>query len=526
MNKSNGPVVLCLLDGFGLSPSWRGNAIFSAAPKNFFEIWENYPHYLLQYQYDHLNNQPAYDNPERYLASLLEGGETKSQRVYIDHRIEKDLLKESDVLKKAFKQTFEKNSSLHFIGNLSGGSGRFSELKHLFALLRLAEENKVFRVYIHLILDDSGGGFSPVLEDLSSLEQELEKLGIGEIASVSGLDFLADGEKSFLNFSKAYRTIVEGRGNSYLSAQQAINKNKKTLDSPSLVPSSVISSQNNPIGIISDFDSVVFFNHNNSQIIKLILALSSNSGNSKLAQPKFLFLATFFDCLLPKPDEVNVIFDRDHETNLPQILYKTGLNQAFVSDSTRMLSIKSQIKGMGNVSDYIFEDFLPIVSMDAYLNNVKGTVSNVFSKAIDTVERKKYDFILIDIPCIDEVANSGSFKETVAAIKAVDYFLPSLLQSVLGLDGVLIITSNYGNAEKMVRRNDYEALNRRTLNPIPFIYITNSNKKRSSSVSITSELMYDMVTKKKYLIDVAPTILELLGLPIPDKFSGHSLMTK
>lgn len=524
MEKRYKPVVLCVIDGFGLSSSWRGNAVFSAVPKNFFEIWENYPHYLLQYQHNHLNT-PAYDNPERYLASLLQGREIKSQRVYIDIQIEKDLLKENDVLDRAFRQTSEKNSSLHFIGNLSGQSGKFSEIEHLFALLKLAKERKVFRAYIHLILDNSGGGFSSILKDLSSLEQELEKLGIGEIASVSGLDFLSDSEKSFLNFSKAYKAIVEGNGNSYLSAQQTISKNKEALKSPSSVPPSVISSQNNPVGVISDFDSIIFFNHNNREIAKLILAFSSSSKNLRLAQPKFLFLATFFDCLLPKPDEVNIVFDRNHETSLPQILYKAGLNQAFVSDSTRMLSIKSQIKELGNVSDRVFEDFLPIVDLDAYLNNAKGTVSNVFSRAIDVIARKKYDFVFIDLPCIDEIADNGSFKETVAAIKAVDYFLPALLQSVLGLDGVLIITSNYGNAEKMVRRNDYEALNKRTVNPIPFIYITNSNKKRSASVSIASELMYDMVTKKRHLIDVAPTILEIFGLPIPDKFSGRSLIS-
>ncbi|MCL5071702.1 MAG: hypothetical protein M1308_12535, partial [Actinobacteria bacterium] len=224
METNNKPMVLCVIDGFGLTSSWKGNAIFSAAPKNFFDIWSSYPHYLLTYS-DKISKEDAvYDNPGRYLTSIFSGKEIESEREYIDKHIE-DSLVNNEVLNNAFQQASEKSSSLHLIGNLSGDEGKYSNLKHLFALLDLAKEKNVFQVFIHLILDDTGGGFDKITESLHKLETKLSETGLGQIASICGLNYLREKDNmSFLNFSKAYRTIVEGRGNSYLSAGQAINK--------------------------------------------------------------------------------------------------------------------------------------------------------------------------------------------------------------------------------------------------------------------------------------------------------------
>ena len=523
MIQNKKPVVLCVIDGFGLSSTWRGNAIFSASPKNFFEIWGNYIHHLLAYSSKNPSSA-VYDNPERYLASLLRGREVESEREYIDNQIKKELLSSNDVLKGAFKQALDRNSSLHLIGNLSEDSGKYSNFEHLLSLLELAKEKNLFRVFVHLIID-STLDYKQILKGIQRLEMKINQTGLGEIASICGLNFIQEDKKSFLDFSKAYKAIVEGRGNSYLSAEQAINKNKDTFDSPSNFPPSVVTSKDDPIGVISDFDSIIFFNHNNSDLTKLILAFSSSSDSSRLPSPKFLYLATFFDYILPKPDGLNVLFKRAGTIDLPHILCGAGLNQLYISDSTRMLSIKSQLNGFKEISGQPSEDFVPVLDYKQYLNNPKPIIYEIFSKTVSAVKEKKYDFIFIDVPCIDEIASNGTFGQALNATKMVDNFLPVLLEAVLNEGGVLIITSTYGNAEKMVRRDQYEILNGRTLDPVPFILASSESKKEMKSSSIVSELMYDMITKKNYLRDIAPTIIELFNLPIPTEFTGHNLMS-
>jgi 2,3-bisphosphoglycerate-independent phosphoglycerate mutase len=523
--EKKGPIVLCVVDGFGLTSSWRGNAIFSAAPKNFFQLWSSYPHSLLASVKDAEAKQPEYDNPERYLGSLFQGSTVKSEREFVDDQIQNKLLSSNNNLNNALIQSIERNSSLHLIGNLSGESGKYSELKHLFALLSQAKEKNIFRVYIHLILDDTGGGYEPMLDSLHALEGEIARVGVGEIASVSGLNYILEKtSKSYFDFQKAYKAIIEGSGASYLSAEQAINKNKKTASSPSDISPSVISFQNNPIGIISDFDSIIFFNHNNCKLNKLIYALSSNGmESSSLRSVKFLYITTFFSCILPKPEQVRVIFEREININIPSILYQSGLSQAYISDSTRMLAIKSELKGLEDVNN-VYEYFVPILNQNQYLDNTDKIISEIFLRTIDTIKQQKYDFIFIDIPCIDEVATNGTFDQTIKAIKSIDGCLPSLLKSVFEAEGKLIFTSTYGNAERMALRNKYEVLNSRTIDPTPFVFATKENFKRTVSANVASGLVYDMMLKKNNLTDVAPTILELFNLPVPKEFTGASLV--
>ncbi|MFA4996289.1 MAG: hypothetical protein WC536_04085 [Patescibacteria group bacterium] len=524
MENIKKPVVLCIIDGFGLSASWKGNAILTANPKNFLNFWATYPHCLLAYPNTPSNDLSLYNNPESYLSSLLEGRKNESQREYIDNKIKEDVLLNNNVLNDAFKQASEKSSSLHLIGNFSGKSGKYGDLEHLIALLRLAKKRGIYRVYTHLIMDDTGGDNDQALDSLHILEAEIAKIGLGEIASISGLNYLRD-EMNAKTF-KTYKAIVEGRGNFYLSAEQAINRNKKTSSLLSNIPPSVITSQGNPIARVSDFDSIIFFNHNNFELTKLITALSANSAeSSQLTLAKYLFLATFFDHVLPKSNQVKSIFETENKINLPNILSNAEVNQLYLSDSSRIFSIKSGLRGLEQAG-YASEDFIPIINKNKYLNNPKDVLNSIFSKAVDSIKQRRHDFIMIEVPSIDEAANYGTFDQTVKAVKAIDEFLPSLFQSIEDSNGSLILTSLYGNAEKMVQRSSYELLNNRTINPVPFILATKDSQKKSAITNIASELMCGMMSKKNHLTDIAPTILELLDLPVPKEFSGKSLVSQ
>lgn len=525
--KNHQSIIMCLIDGFGLSSNWKGNAILSAQPQSFFNIWSSYPHYLLSSPNDVFNNKPSYVNPEYYLTSLFLGRETLSQSQYLDDKVKEGLLEDSIVLNQALDQAVDRNSALHLIGNIPQNKVSFSELKHLVALIKLAKKKNIYRVYIHLILDSSGGGFDDILDGLNLLEDEIEKAGVGEIASICGLNFIREenAKKLFNDFKKAYRAIVEGSGNTFLSAEQAINRLKRSINSPSDFLPSVILFRNNPIGRISDFDSIIFFNHNNSLLTKLVLALSSsNLEGGRFSTPKFLFLATFFDCILPKPEQLRTIFNMKNETSLPWILDQSSIRQIYITDSSRMLNIKTILSGLENTSEFLSEDYVPVLSQGQSSTNDKAVISEISSRAISAIQSNRYDFIFINFSSIDEAAKSNLFDRTQKAVKEIDNILPVLLKNTLDLNGVFLLTSLYGNAEKMVHRNLNEKLNNKTFSPTPLIIASNENYKQPKDTSIESLVLYDMITKKYKTLDIAPTILHLFNLPVPKEFSGQNLI--
>lgn len=507
MKKS--PVVLCLLEGFGLSSSWRGNAIASANPQNFYDLWSNYEHKLLFPTRS--ASEPVFDNSELFLSSLFSGHLERSNHEMLATSIESGQIDNSPALLKSFEQVKKSNSSLHLIGNLSGGSGEYGDLRHLISLLKIAKQKNIYRVYIHLITDSSSGAnFEQISSLIHWLNNQLELIGVGEIATISGMKYLEnwdDSKLGFINFSKAQKAIVEGRGNVYLSAEQALSQNSTKISSNNSLPPCTITYKNHPVGAMHDLDSVIFFNHNNSKITNFISSLCPNSSKSgSLYTPKFLNVSVFFDDFIFN-QEVNVLIPRNRDDNLIDNLSKQKLRIAAVSDSFRSSAIKS-IFGKNN---YI-ESFTPALSTSKYCANPKPSLLDMFKHTAFFVN-EKVDFIFLDIPTIDIIANEGSFDQAVKSVKIIDEYLIALSKRILDANGVLLITSDYGNAEKMVHRNSYELLNRKTQNPLPFVFVSNESQNSQQGKSIENELMYGIIQRKNNITDIAPTILELFELP-------------
>jgi len=515
-----------MIEGFGISTSWKGNAVASSDPKNFYSLWHEYQHALLSSFKS--QNLTVFENGGSYLESILAGAAQKSDREVIDEEISSGCLETNEVINNSFSQIIKSNSALHLIGNLSGNDGEFGNINHLLSLLKLAKQKNIFRVYIHLILDASNSrSFDQVSSDILNLNKQIEIIGVGEIASLCGMKYIEDWNGSrlaFLNFLKAKRAILEGRGNIYLSAEQAIAQNRSRISTPDRVPPSVISFKSHPVGIVHDLDSVIFFNHNNTKFTNLIASFCGSAAEKNtISTPKFLNITTLLEYSLPGNKQVNIAIKKKGLNALPQILSSQNIKQIYLSDSYRALEVKSLLEGSGADNYEPDQFFIPALNLPEYCKNPKPVILETFKLAANSLS-KDYNFIFVDFPSIDVITNNGNFNQAINAAKIIDFYLPVLVKKVLEANGKLIITSNYGNAEKMVHRSEYELLNRRTGNPVPFILISNESKNTAPKTSLENELIYDIIRKKNNLLDIAPTILGLMNLPIPNEMTGKCLI--
>jgi 2,3-bisphosphoglycerate-independent phosphoglycerate mutase len=248
----------------------------------------------------------------------------------------------------------------------------------------------------------------------------------------------------------------------------------------------------------------------------------SGGGRNDFSAPKFLSVLTFFDYVMPRDSHLRTILAKPFYEYLPAILERNNISQVYISDSNRLLELKSLLCKDGSEQN-IEQTFYPAPSVDQYMKDPKPAILEIFKHSANAAGSGQR-FIFAHIPALDVIAATGNFNQAVVATRIIDEYLSILAKKILSLDGKLIITGTYGNAEKMVHRNEYELLNHRTLSPTPFLLISNQTKAETRSVSIENEAMYDIIRKKNNLIDIAPTILGLLNLPVPNSMTGRNLV--
>lgn len=518
IKKGQYPIVLALIENFGLSSSWSGNAIISGNPKNFYSLWQRYPHTAI-----YPNSKEAthsYENIGLDFAKISSGYEVLSNKKYTDLEIENQDFFQKQSFTKIFDEALDRNSALHLVGNLSGKNGKYSDINHLLAILKIAKRERLFRAYIHLIVDDDLLDYPELTSDLI---KKIQDLGVGEIASVSGQKFVDDKNQNFKDFLNVMKTIVNGSGAQALSASQALNFGVKPPSQKA--PTSVVF-KNRYVCRVNNFDVVLFFNHNNKNLERLILAFASESGKFKRFKlPRFLKVSSLFNPFDQEIDSVDYLLERKFENTISRVFSQNKKRQLYIADASRMTRIKSYFQGSYESESLKKEQFVPC-EHDGNPEKYRRVLDSFANTLEHYLSKNLADFIVLDVAGITHACKMGTFQDTITACSVIDSFLPKLENMVLASKGTLIVTSDHGGAEKLTDRNDYESLNEKTLNPVPFIVTT---EKSSSEVSsdrtvIFNQMIYDMIKKKHFRRDIAPTILDLANLPIPDSMEGRSIL--
>ncbi|MFA6307943.1 MAG: 2,3-bisphosphoglycerate-independent phosphoglycerate mutase [Patescibacteria group bacterium] len=520
------PVALIILDGFGIAPASRANAISLAKTPNFDKYSQNYPIMPLaasgeavglswgemgNSQVGHLSLGSGvipYQNLPRITKAINDGEFYKNET----------FIKACDIAKQG-------EAALHIIGLVSSG-GIHSYNEHLYALIDLAHQQKVERLYIHAFLDGRDTPYNSGLNFIAKLEEKLKQVGIGTIASLSGRFWAMDRDNRWDRIAKAWQAMVDGEStNKFKDPLVAIQKSydKKIYDEE-FEPTVILNDLEKPKGNIKDGDSVIFFNFRSDRARQLTQAFVL-PGFEKFKRPYFkkLFMVTMIEYEKDLP--LTVAFP-PLSINMPlaRVLSEAGLKQLHIAETEKYAHVTYFFNG-GNETIYEGEDRLLIPSPQVTSYDQKPAMSarEVTSKINQAVKEGKYDFIVANYANPDMVGHTGNMQATIEAIEILDQLVGEVVDTVLSYNGLVLITADHGNAEKLYDLQSGEINKTHSNNPVPLFIIGDDFVGKSVLAgNVGTDISH--VTPVGVLADVPPTILKIMGIKKPAEMTGSSLI--
>lgn len=522
-------IMLLILDGWGLSPSWGGNAISLNNPKHINDLWRNYPHKILR-AYDRSVSKTGYiGNSEIGHTAISAGKFIIPNLDYINSHIADQSFTENKVLRLAADNCRKHGSALHLIGMISD-AGIHSHLDHLYALLRFAKAENLPKVYIHAITDGRDTGPTDAIIYMSKLVEEIARIGIGEVATVSGRYYAMDKGNHYERINLAYKAIVQGVGDIGIDPRQVISRSYEKGYTDEYIPPTVIAKNKQPTCRINDFDSVIMFNHRADRMQELCAAVigkfKSGWGFKRLYN---LFTVTLTDYFFQEFNyDYKVAFKRPETVpNLAQILSNNGFKQFHIAESEKSSHVTYFFDG-GRLESYPGEDWkiVPSPNINDFTKAPQLSASAITDQIIAAAKSNKYQFIVANYANVDVLGHSGDIRATAQAVEYVDAEVGRLYDLARQTGFAMIITADHGNAEQMIRVTDSSPDKEivHTINPVPFILVEGEPKTYSFRNISGDNMLSDILRSDGTLADIAPTILELFGLPKPPEMEGVSLM--
>jgi 2,3-bisphosphoglycerate-independent phosphoglycerate mutase len=396
-------------------------------------------------------------------------------------------------------------SSLHLMGLLSDG-GVHSHISHLYALLALAKEQGITKVYVHAFLDGRDVPPKSALAYIADAEIKMKELG-GEFATISGRYYAMDRDKRWERVEKAYNTMTGGDGEVAKSASIALNNSYARGETDEFVIPTVIMNNEKPVSLIGDNDSVIFFNFRSDRAREITRAFIDDkfSGFDRKWYPRTHFVG------LTKYDEtfdVTVAFPPESLKNiLASVMSSHNLRQLRIAETEKYAHVTFFFNG-GVEAPVAGEDrvLIPSPKVATYDKQPEMSAFSVTDEVVKAISSRKYDVIILNYANCDMVGHTGVFDAAVKAVEAIDECIGRVYDAVIQNSGLLIITADHGNVEKMCDESG-GIHTAHTSNRVPFIICEKGIELRDG-----------------ILADVAPTILEALGLEKPEEMTGMSLI--
>ncbi len=505
-------LVLIIMDGWGLREDDYGNAISLARTPNIDYYMHKYPFTRLAASGEAVGlPKKQMGNSEVGHLNLGAGRIVYQDIQRINRAIEDESFFVNDTLLGAMRKVRERKSSLHLMGLLSDG-GVHSHNTHLYALLKLANMCGLEKVFVHAILDGRDTPPSSAAVYLRELEQELSRLGTGKVASLAGRYWTMDRDRRWNRIEKAYRLYTEGRGRRAAGSPDAIEKAYGEGETDEFVlPTVIVNEENSPLARIKSEDVLIFFNFRADRARQISKAFVEKQfeGFDRGKQPPLPFFVsmTEYDQYLNIP----VIFPPEYLTQtLGEAVSIAGLKQLRIAETEKYAHVTYFFNG-GVEKIFPGEERILVPSPDVATYDLKPEMSapEVTREALKALDAGQANFIVINYANTDMVGHTGKLEETVQAVETVDLGVGIIVEEVRRKRGIILITSDHGNAEKMFAE-DGSPHTAHTNNDTPFILISPNGDYRLPS--------------RGKLCNVAPTILKLLKIPIPEKMTGLSLI--
>lgn len=508
--KQKVPTVLCILDGFGINPDLEGNAVLQAHKPNFDYLWNHFPHTKLITHGERVG-LPAgqMGNSEVGHMNIGAGRVVEQWLVRIGRLLREDALPTIESYKKFIINTKE-SKTIHIIGLCSNG-GVHSHIEHLLLVIERVRKDFSGKIAIHIICDGRDTDQRSATTFISKVEEIIQNLKEVSIASLCGRFFAMDRDKRWDRSQAAYKLYTEGKGERFSSAIEAIESSYKNGVTDEFIEPAVINES-----LIKKEDGVLFYNFREDRMRQIVSSITENRfpnfDRSVVVPASHVLCFTEYDKTFGLP----VIFEpqslKDH---LGQTISKAGFTQLRVAETEKFPHV-TYFLNAGVETPYENESREIVPSprdIKTYDLKPEMSANGVKDVVVKSLNSDLYDAIIVNFANCDMVGHSGKIEAAIKAVEAVDQCLGEVMNAIKNKNGNLIVIADHGNAEQMIHYDTRTPHTAHTTFYVPMIVC-------QFDCNAQSYTLYDDVA----LCDVAPTMLELLGLDIPDLMSGKSVL--
>jgi len=503
--------MLMILDGYGENENEKANAVKLANSPNLEKLKKTCP--MTRIYTSGLNvglPDGQMGNSEVGHTNIGAGRIVYQELTRITKEIENGNFFSIPEFSEAIENCKKHHSKLHIMGLLSDG-GVHSHIRHLYALLEMAKRKDFEDVYVHCFLDGRDTPPASAEGYIVDLEEKMKEKGIGKIASISGRFYAMDRDKRWERIEKAYKALVEGEGEKETSAITAIEGSyQKEIFDEFVVPT-VLYNGKKPVATIEEHDSVIFYNFRPDRAREITRALVDPEFDAFETKPLQLYYVcmTQYDETIPN---VEIAFKPTALKNtFGEYVSNRGLTQLRIAETEKYAHVTFFFNG-GEEKQYPGEDRILIPSPKVETYDLKPEMSayEVTDKVVEAIKSKKYDTIILNYANPDMVGHTGSLEAAIQAIEAIDSCVGRVLKAIEEVNGVLLITADHGNAEQMIDYKTGEPHTAHTTNPVPLMVVG----------------MENITLKEGKLADLAPTMLDIMGLEQPVEMTGETLICK
>ena len=502
-----GPVFLLILDGWGYSPEKKGNAIALARTPNFKGLWKDYPHCILGASEKWIG-LPKGQIGGSEVGHLAIGAGTIALQglVQLSVSIEDGSFYSNKVLLDAISGCKRNNSTLHLMGLVSDG-GIHSMDTHLYALLNLAKREGLKNVVVHAFLDGRDTPPTSGVEHVRKLMSKMKEIGVGALGSVVGRFYIMDRDKRWDRVQTGYDLIVLGKGDVTDDPLGKINEYyAKNITDEFMKPIMVKGTPR-----INDNDSVIMFNFRADRAREITWALCNREFKDFVREG---WPQVHYVCMAPYDKSMNLpvaFYPVPIKNSLGEVLSQRGLKQLRIAETEKYAHVTFFFSG-GREEVFPGEERILIPSpkeVSTYDKKPEMSAKTVTDSVVGEIQKNKFDFILMNLANPDMVGHTGDLKATIQAVEVVDECLGRIVDEVKKAGGKLIVTADHGNADYMIDSKG-NPVTAHSLAHVPCIFIAEDSK---------GYTLHDGT-----LLDLAPTILQLLGIPKPNEMTGKCLI--
>ena len=504
--------MLIILDGFGINENENGNAIKIAKTHNIDKLLKQNPNTIIHTSgLDVGLPEGQMGNSEVGHTNIGAGRIIYQDLTKITKSIEEGDFFSNQELVNAIENCKKNGSKLHIFGLLSDG-GVHSHVRHLYAILELAKRKDFEDVYVHCFLDGRDTPPASAENYIVELEKKMEEKGVGKIASIMGRFYAMDRDKRWERVQLAYNALINGEGEKATSAITAIESSyQQEIFDEFVKPTVIVNAEGNPTATITQNDSIIFFNFRPDRAREITRSIVDNEFKEfeKKLLDVYYVCFTNYDETMPN---VHIAFKKDEIKNtFGEYISNNGLTQLRIAETEKYAHVTFFFNG-GEEKQYLGEDRILVPSPKVQTYDLKPEMSaiEVTDKVIEAINSNKYDSIILNYANCDMVGHTGNLEAAIKAVETIDTCIGKVIEAVSNKKGVALITADHGNAEQMIDYKTGEPHTAHTTNPVPLIIFGLDSIKLSEG----------------RLADLAPTMLDIMGLEKPAEMTGNSLIKK